>query len=173
MSATSPRQQSSATIRAEISQRTIALLNLPDTVNDARVRALAEPYGALRKIVLRPDHRGAILEFQDVNDAGKAAMALDGHEIDPDRRIAIGNVRELLGQKAEVRNETPVGTKQNGTGTTSLLPPGHIRRPGRKEGRRGGLGTKRGGGVDAGQRLSESEGGKSNADFKAMLLQGR
>ena len=97
-SATSPPQQSGATSHAEISQRTIALINLPDTVNDARVRALAEPYGALRKVVLRPDHRGALVEFQKVNDAGKAAMALEGYEIDPGCRVTIGDVGRMGGQ---------------------------------------------------------------------------
>lgn len=143
--------------REDIQSRTLALLNIPDTVNDARIRALMEPYGALTKLVLRPDHQGAIVEYTDTKDAGRAALGVEGYEIVPGRRIAVGSVRDLFGKKAELRDDkgsgqsskgktTGGGGKEKEKGKTLAIPqPGPIRRPGMGRGRRGGLGVKRGG----------------------------
>lgn len=184
----------------EIQSRTLALLNIPDTINDARIRALVEPYGPLVKIVLRPDHRGAIIEFKDVKDAGKAALGLDGHQIAPGRRIGTGTVAEMLRQAAEVKVDRIIAgegkgkqVKEEGTKKGVVLQgPGPIKRPaqpGARRGGRGGLGLKRGGVGLSGLRAqdgaaqgqddedvemngnSESQAkAKSNADFKAMFL---
>lgn len=176
-------------------ERTIALLNIPDTVNDARVRALMEKYGALRKIVLRPDHQGAIVEFTNVQDVGKAMLEVDGYEIDPGRVIRVGTVNELLKQEPEIKVDrvTALGKgKQTGTaggknGNVPLMPPGPIRRPnqpGGRRGGRGGLGLKRGGIVassesrsdDAASEIGKAKsegllsGAKTNADFKAVFM---
>ena len=149
--------------RDEIASRTVALLNVPDTINDARIRALMEQYGPLNKIVLRPDHQGAIVEFANVNDAGKAALAVDGHEIVPDRKLAVGSVPDMLAQKAEQRSKQ------------TLKPAAPVRRPGQPTtGRKGGLGRKVGQ-KSAGDNPSSGETGggggtKTNADFKAMFV---
>src|SRR5690606_27954044 len=42
--------------RDEIQKKTFAILNLPDTINDARLRSILDPYGPLHKLTLRPDH---------------------------------------------------------------------------------------------------------------------
>lgn len=127
------------------SQRTLGLMNIPDTVNDSRIRALVEPYGSVVKIVLRPDHQGAIIEFADVSDAGKASLALEGHEIAPGRFIRVGPVREMLKQGAERKvDRIQVGKERQKQ--SMIQPTGPIRRPAQQAagGRRGGLGTKRG-----------------------------
>lgn len=153
----------------EIQSRTFALLNIPDTINDARIRALVEPYGPLVKIVLRPDHRGAIVEFKDVKDAGKAALGLDGHEIALGRPIGTGTVAEMLRQAAEIKvdrittgggkgkQEKEEGTKKG----TMLQGAGPIKRPvqpGARRGGRGGLGVKRGGVGLSGLRAHDGAG---------------
>ncbi|KAF3479998.1 U4/U6 snRNA-associated-splicing factor PRP24 [Arthroderma uncinatum] len=138
--------------------RTLGLMNIPDTVNDTRIRALAEQHGALVKIVLRPDHQGAIVEFVDAQGAGKASLALEGYEITPGRFIHVGSVKGMLQQKAEHKiDRIPVGKgkgKASGTATTGSGISGKmmqqasapIRRPNQSSsGRRGGLGVKRGG----------------------------
>ncbi|EEQ35563.1 Splicing factor [Microsporum canis] len=139
--------------------RTVALMNIPDTVNDARIRALTEPYGALVKIILRPDHQGAIVEFSDTHDAGKASLALEGYEITPGRFIRVVSVKNMLQQKAEHKiDRIPVGKeKGKASGATTSgsgvaggrmmqQPSAPIRRPNQPSGgRRGGLGVKRGG----------------------------
>lgn len=126
------------------SQRTLGLMNIPDTVNDSRIRALVEPHGSVVKIVLRPDHQGAIVEFADVNDAGKASLALEGHEIAPGRPIRVGPVKVMLKQGAERKvDRIQVGKERQKN--AMVQPTGPIRRPAQQAagGRRGGLGTKR------------------------------
>ena len=165
--------------REDISSRTIALLNIPDTVNDARIRTLVEPYGPLVKIVLRHDHQGAIVEFQSITDAGKATLALDGVEIVPGRKIGVGSVNEMLHQKAEWRSDklpknnppTKVKKKQSEVDNAksdestmrALQSTAVVRRPGQpRGGKRGGLGYKRGGGLPNGR--GEASEGKEHAD---------
>ncbi|KAI4099688.1 MAG: hypothetical protein LQ339_005853 [Xanthoria mediterranea] len=166
---------------AEIKARTVILLNVPDTVNDARIRALAERYGPLVKIVLRPDHQGAILEFSNVTDAGKAALGLDGDESLSGRTLRVGKMRELLNQQPEKKNEKlgPKTSKHTGA-LQSAMP---VRRPmlGAKRGGRGGLGpTFRAPAKKLGEEAEDPEmngeanaeeaSHKSNADFKALYL---
>lgn len=88
----------------EIRKKTFAIYPIPDTVNDARLRALLEPYGSLRKLTLRPDHAGAIVEYESVADAGKASLALSGHEFEGNR-LTVGTVPELKQQAPFVRND--------------------------------------------------------------------
>ncbi len=174
---------------SEIQSRTLALLNIPDTVNDARIRALTEPYGELVKVSLRPNHQGAIIEYKNEASVGKASLALEGHEIAPERRIRIGTVSEMNQQKAEYHSDRiPVSTAAKST-NVQLQGPVPVRRPGQlgmRRGGKGGLGIKRGGvglsgpratndgeGKDARMNETEGEGKgkvKSNADFKAMFL---
>lgn len=177
------------------SERTLALMNVPDTVNDARVRALVEPFGRLVKIVLRPDHQGAIVEYVDVHDAGKASLALEGKEIVPGRPLHIGSVDEMKKLQAEKKTDRITSVKQEKP-KSSLQPVGPIKRPqqpGGRGGRRGGLGLKRA--PAASQSSTASSGAaserdkmdttadgkagesalskKSNDDFRAMLGQKR
>ena len=136
-----------------------------------------EPYGPLRKITLRPDHQGCIVEFQDAADAGRAGLGVAGHEISPGRKLEVGTYADLMRQKAEVKGRGVVVAKgpQNGA---SLQPPGPIRRPGQVGGgRRGGLGSKRAPAAsNSGQANGDGSGdggkAKSNADFKAMFIKG-
>jgi RNA recognition motif-containing protein len=139
--------------------RTVALMNVPDTVNDSRIKELAEKLGGpLVKVSLRPDHQGAILEYVDERDAGKAHLQLDGYEIAPGRTLRVGPVREMLQKKAEFKNSRIL--------TGKALQSAPIKRPVQQTGRGGGrLGQKRGGFRANGS----SESGKSNDDFRAML----
>lgn len=167
--------------------RTFALMNVPDTVNEARIRALVEPFGRLIKISLRPDHQGAIVEYTDVQDAGKAALALEGKEIVPGRAIHIGKVSEMMSLKADKKRDRITSIKPEKPKATTLQPAGPIKRPqqpGARGGRRGGLGQRR---AITGSTLSNDkmdttsddkdiESGKpkkSNDDFRAMLQQKR
>jgi RNA recognition motif-containing protein len=185
--------------KTEIAQRTITLMNIPDTVNDARVRELVMPYGTIVKLTLRPDHQGAIVEFADTASAGKAALALENHEIVPGRKLRTGGVKDLFEQKGEIRtdrvDQKPAAKKvSQAAGTTPMFvqPTAPIRRP-VGPGGRGGLGTKRGLGFSASKVAKSSAGDdangggpdadmggpqevtkpKSNADFKALFLKGQ
>lgn len=170
--------------------RSLGLMNIPDTVNDARVRALVEPYGPLVKIVLRPDHQGALVEFAEAGDAGKASLGLEGREIIPGRRIRVGTVPEMLKQAPERKGDpTQAGKKKDATKAAMMAQPaGPVKRPqqpGGRGGRRGGLGKKRNGvfsshnaakpaepndtAAAAGEDVEEKKALKSNDDFRAML----
>ena len=180
-------------LASDLQARTVALLNVPDTVNDSRIRALAEPYGVLVKVVLRPDHQGAIIEYRDTASAGKAALGLVGHEVVSGRKLGIGTVQEMLHQKAEFKSDRigTAGSKKLESSSHALQGAMPIRRPtqpsSRRGGGKGGLGIKRrepmlGLSVSAeeeqkGQTSDDGVKGsnqrpKSNADFKAMFLNG-
>lgn len=184
--ASSAKTQKVVDIRA----RTIALMNIPDTVNDARIRVLAEPYGEVVKISLRPDHGGAIVEFKDVASAGKANLGLEGKEIVAGRTLHIGTVNEMKQQKGDYRNDK-IGVQDEQTSAGPILHgPMPVRRPtaqGAKRGGRGGLGVKRAAngrhaptsskGIGVTEAETNGTAGpegkaepKSNADFRNMML---
>ena len=161
MSTTSVPAGSTLEATGDRSARTIALMNVPDTVNDSRIKELAEKHGGpLVKVSLRPDHQGAIIEYVNERDAGKAQLQLAGYEIAPGRTLRVGPVRELFKERAEIRNSRIV------TGKALLQSAAPIKRPAQQSGRGGGhLGQKRGGFKTNGSTGS----GKSNDDFKAMI----
>ncbi|KAF2635726.1 hypothetical protein P280DRAFT_411130 [Massarina eburnea CBS 473.64] len=147
-----------------VADRSIAILNLPDTVNDVRVKALVEPHG-YKKITLMPQHGGAIIEFPSMEAAGKAEITLQGQDFDS-RKLRVGTVKELKKQKGEYK------------ASSNFIQPALVKRPApaaRGGGRgRGGRGGRPGlGRPTAPPRgaLPESNGdAKSNQDFRAMLL---
>jgi RNA recognition motif-containing protein len=172
---------------APVSARTLALLNIPDTVNDARIAALVSAFN-YKKITLMPQHAGAIIEFRDVASVGKAGLVLDGVEIAPGRKLTVGTVAELKQAKAEYRadkgfaaakeeGKTKGAEKKEkgkaGAGTRpAYMQPTRVNRPAAR-----GASTLRGRGKPGlGHRSrpanpdSEQNTVKSNADFRAMLL---
>ena len=171
MSVTSASQETYHTI-GDRQSRTIALMNVPDTVNNARVQVLVEKYGQLVKVSLRPDHQGAIVEYLDAADAGKASLGLEGHEIVPGRKLRVGTVPEMLKEKGEKKiDKLQIGKQKTGT----TMQPAPVRRPTQQSGRRGGLGQQRGLGFASGATKphqdvkGDQKGGKSQDDFRALL----
>ncbi|KAF6823821.1 pre-mRNA splicing factor [Colletotrichum plurivorum] len=182
--------------RAEIASRTIAILGIPDTVNDARVREMVERVGGFRSLVLHPGHGGAKVEFENAASAGRASLQLDGYILDG-RKLRTGSVEELKRSKGEFRTDKivyGVGSKKHTEKTTTpkesgaglAPPPMAVRRPVLgKGGARRGLGflPKASSATSAGKgSQSEAKANgetemrkpmKSNADFKAMLLGNR
>ena len=144
-------------------ERTIAFLNLPDTINDARLNRILEPY-SYKKITLMPQHGGALIEFGTVEAAGKAEFALQGIDFEG-RKLRIGRGYELMKQKGEWK------------ASNSFIQPARVNRPVAKGSARGGL---RGRGKPGlGHRptaprkdvtTSNGDKAKSNDEFRAMLL---
>lgn len=166
------------TTHGDRQERTVALMDVPHTVNDARIRALAEKYGKLVKLSLRPDHQGAIIEYVNSHDAGKASLSLEGHEIDPGRKLRVGTVPEMFKHKSEqITDKIVLGkAKDNRTqpATNGTLKPASVRRPGQAiRGRGGTLGVRRGLGYRPASTVKKDEvaekGCKSQDDFRAML----
>ncbi|KAF5020190.1 hypothetical protein F66182_7795 [Fusarium sp. NRRL 66182] len=170
----------------DISARTIALMGLPDTVSDARVRALVEPLGAIVKLIVLPGNGGAKVEFADAAAAGEASLQLNSMEFEG-HKLRTGTVDELRHAKAEHAQDRIVYGKKGkgkdkdkeqnpkGTGASSTLmpPPIAIRRPVLgKPGPRRGLGFKSSSHKPEQNGDSQVPTKKSNADFKAMFLAG-
>ncbi|KZL86993.1 rna recognition domain-containing protein [Colletotrichum incanum] len=140
--------------RAEIASRTIALLGIPDTVNDARVKEIVEKVGGFKSLVLQPSHGGAKIEFEDEPSAGRAMLQLDGYVLDG-RKLRTGSVEELKHSKGEIRTDKIIygagGKKQgdkpaapkNASSGASFVPPSTtVKRPvlGNRGGAKRGLG---------------------------------
>ncbi|KAM0248258.1 hypothetical protein ACHAQJ_009524 [Trichoderma viride] len=174
----------SSTAAVDITTRTIALMGLADTVNDARVRALVEPFGPIVKLVLQPGHGGAKIEFADSSAAGKASLQLSNKEFEG-RKLRVGSVDDLRHAKAERVEDRIVPRSQSsakkdkpaGGIEKSFIPSSIIRRP-----TLGRPGPKRGLGFPAPRILPVSHAkpenentkpaAKSNADFKELFLKG-
>jgi RNA recognition motif-containing protein len=164
---------------ADIQDRTIVLLGLPDTVNDARVRALVEPYGAILTLVLQPRTGSAKIEFVDASSVGKAGLQLDGLEFEGNK-LHTGTLEDFRTAKAlSQEDKSTKDQKKGGASTHQMAPHMAIRRPGlQRPGPKRGLGFGVGrksaevapaaGSPSAGQNGTSKN--KSNADFRAMFL---
>lgn len=158
-----PGKQDTATTGTK-GDRTIALLNVPDTVNDVRIKALAEPYG-YKRITLMPQHGGAVIEFETMEQAGKAEIALQGVDFEG-RKLRIGRYKDLITQKGEWK------------ASNAFVQPARVNRPvASRGGIRGGLRGRGKPGLGFGRptvpRANMGVNGaeaKSNEDFRAMLL---
>ncbi|KID66931.1 uncharacterized protein G6M90_00g070210 [Metarhizium brunneum] len=152
---------------SEIAARTIALMGLPDTVNDARVKALIEPMGSIVKLVHQPGHGGAIIEFADAAAAGKAALQLNSMEYEG-HKLRTGSPDELRQNKPgnkPVQQSRPKGL---------MAPPQATRRAVGRPGPKKGLGFAPRPATATAAKPVEKEGGpKSNADFKTIFLAGK
>lgn len=165
---------------SEIEARTVALMGLPDTVNDTRVRALVEPLGTIVRLVLQPAHGSAKIEFADAVTAGKAAMQLDGMAFE-NNKLRTGSLQELRHAKADrLEDRIQYGSKgrqqqqqqqsvaPRESSRSFMPPPAPMRRTTvKKGGPKRGLAppsyrTTNGGGTSGGQ--------KSNDDFRRMFL---
>ena len=159
--------------------RTFAVVNVPDTYRNDQMRALAETHGQLVKVSLRPDHQGAIIEYLDERDAGKAQLQLDGHEIVPGRKLRVCTGGEMFQEKAEVRTDKiQIGKARKDKETAMLQSSAPVRRPGQQGiRRRGGLGVtvhRRDLGssnakAEGEEKADDKTGGKSQDDFRAMM----
>ncbi|CAF3646499.1 unnamed protein product [Fusarium graminearum] len=166
---------------AEISAKTIAVMGFPDTVNDARIRALVEPLGAIVKMTVRPGNGGAEIEFVDAAMAGKASLQLNSMEFEG-HKLRTGTPDDLRKAKAEYipdriitgRKNKDHEQKPNGPGASSTMfmpPVTALRRPVLgKPGPRRGLGFKPSSAKPTQNGESDTSVKKSNADFKAMFL---
>ncbi|KAL9053224.1 MAG: hypothetical protein Q9162_004891 [Coniocarpon cinnabarinum] len=175
------QDQASANDAATRQSRTLALLNIPDTVNDARIQALCEPYGGVVKILLKPEHGGALIEFEEAESRNRALLSLEGHEIADGKRLRVGEAWEVLkGPTSNTDANTAVNASAPKTESKKKgMKPASVTRPafgagsrgrGRGRGGRAGLGFGR---SNAAGNVARSEddtgGGKSQDDFRALL----
>lgn len=143
---------------APFNERSLAILNLPDTVPDVRIKPLVEPYG-FKKITLEPQHGGAVIEFTSVEGTGKAEIALQGLDFEG-RKLRIGTVKDLRQQKGEWK------------AANSFVQPNRIQRPTARGGGRARGRTGFGARPAVPRAAAATNGGaaKSNNDFRNMIL---
>ncbi|KAH3947521.1 hypothetical protein HBH70_147180 [Parastagonospora nodorum] len=158
---TEATQDATSKPEGTIGSRSIAFLNIPDTVPDVRIKPLVEPFG-FRKITLEPKHGGAIVEFNTVEGAGKAEIALQGQDFEG-RKLRVGTVKDLRSQKSEWK------------ASNSFVQPSRINRPTVRGRSAGGRGRGKSG-ISVGRpsipkNATTTNGeAKSNADFRAMIM---
>ncbi|KIV96300.1 hypothetical protein PV10_00182 [Exophiala mesophila] len=152
--------------------RTIAISGLPDTINESRLRVLAEKFAPVRKVILKTNHQGALIEFETIADAGRASIELEGFEIIPGRKIRITTEKEMLQQQAEHKQEQFVKKATVG----HALSNGPVRRPNQPGTRKGGHLGQRSNMVFASAKkeaeaaTDEKPGvGKTNDDFRSLM----
>jgi squamous cell carcinoma antigen recognized by T-cells 3 len=163
-----------AALQASIKARTLALMDVPDTINGPRLQAIFKPFGPLKKVQLKPDHGGAIIEFEAEADAAKARLATDGQELAPGKpiKIAIGGYGELMREGKPDRKTTKFSGKGGGASAKAGLGfagPTRVQRPAQAgaRGGRGGLGIKRvTAGMGGGPIASGANAVKSDGDVK-------
>ncbi|CAH0004697.1 unnamed protein product [Clonostachys byssicola] len=170
--------------REAISARSIALMGLPDTVNDARVQALLAPLGTVVKLVLQPSQGTASVEFADAAMAGKAALKLNGMAFEGSE-LRTGSLEDLLQGKSGSRDTSAAQSsrteKPGGRVASQFVPSSMVRRPGaQRPGPKKGLGftgARKTPSVDSAsgvpsdtEKLKSTGVSKGNSDFKAMFL---
>lgn len=166
----------------------MALLYLPDTVNDARIQSVMGQHGPLHKISVISDKEGALVEYVNLNDAGKVGLSVDISALGPNVRV--GTYQELMAHKpkkstAGAAPGPPPPAKEKTSITTMRPAQAAVARPAQKgPARRGGLGFKRGGFGGAGKSvegedktMTEADAPapkvKSNADFRTLFEQSK
>ncbi|PSR84145.1 hypothetical protein BD289DRAFT_346994, partial [Coniella lustricola] len=146
--------------------RTFAIMGLPDTMNDARARALVELHGQLSKLTLRPDHGGAIVEFVDAATAGKAQLSLNGVEVEG-RRLKTGSVTALFHEKGETRIDRVDQKLPPSTSASLAGKPTTLAETVAESGDVKGDNTSA---TAPNAKATSAPPKKSNADFRALLL---
>ncbi|KAH7136141.1 hypothetical protein B0J11DRAFT_547853 [Dendryphion nanum] len=166
---------------APVSDRSIALLGIPDTVPHERIADLVKPYNY--KVVTHfPKNGGAIIEFHDVASVGTASLALEGTTEELKKaKAAYRPGTNLEGAKKGVENGT-TGAKSKAKGKAvmqprSVGPAKPVVRGGsmlRGRGRPGlGFAGSRAQTQGTGQGQGIEGGAKSNEQFRALLLGGK
>jgi RNA recognition motif-containing protein len=165
-----PHTTGSEEMAKTVRERKIAILNLPDTVNDTRIRSEMEKHGPIVKIQLRREQDAAIVEFADIKVAFDVRGGVDCSSLG--EKVRTGDVAEIFAKGKKARDGSAAPPPATGFGG---LRPAVVARPGQgRGGRRGGLGFKRGGFGGVGTAdSSNSNGARSNADFKAMFEKSR
>lgn len=156
-------------------ERTVAMLGVPETVNDTRIKTFLEGHGTLVKFSVHRDKGGVLAEYADMRDAGKVGLGVDCSALGADCRIV--DPTEVISRGHAAADKRVVAAFRPAQSIVS--------RPGVKGqgGRRGGLGFKRSSGppkmngdaqaVGMTNHDSGVAGGKNNADFRAIYAKGQ
>ncbi|EPY53496.1 RNA-binding protein Prp24 [Schizosaccharomyces cryophilus OY26] len=92
----------------QVHSKSLGIINVDQTINEARLRSIFEPYGEIFRVVLHPEHEGAIVEYADIHNAGKAALAVEGMNLSG-RELHVTTVNEMMHNNPD-HNETLIPT---------------------------------------------------------------
>lgn len=188
---TSPAARPSVAELEEQRARTVFLASVPDTVNEAQLRSVASSYGSIRKVILKTQYAGAIIEFSSASDAGKAEIGLENHEFVLGKPVRTVTEQDMKHGTPELKNEKLGGKPQKALQptTAAMMAPTSVRRPAKGTKKGGNLGKRTGLGWGAPDKKTDVDGeangsdlqnangarssraAKSNDDFRAMLGQ--
>ncbi|WBW71753.1 RNA-binding protein Prp24 [Schizosaccharomyces osmophilus] len=84
----------------QVHSKSLGIVNVDQTVNEARLRSVFEPHGEIFRVVLHPEHEGAIVEYVDIHNAGKAALAVEGMKLSG-RELHVTTVNEMMHNSPE------------------------------------------------------------------------
>ncbi|CCH45320.1 Squamous cell carcinoma antigen recognized by T-cells 3 [Wickerhamomyces ciferrii] len=149
------------------SENSIAILDLPDTINASHISKICSEAGEVEDVILEPEHRGAIVVFKDSRTAGSASLKLNGKTTGiSNYNLKVGTVKKLAPYKAPPKPIT------NNKAQRSLVPSSLRRKP--KSTRPAVLSTSKPKveSNDSNQQLPETT-SRSNDDFRAMFLSGK
>ncbi|ODV96829.1 hypothetical protein PACTADRAFT_40089 [Pachysolen tannophilus NRRL Y-2460] len=153
-----------------IGPKTISVLNISDKISALQLKDFLESQvGSVRRIDLRRDIDGALVEFEFIKDAGKAEMLLTGKELDG-RVIKIGDRKELNKIQNIYNTEKTTFNKKN----DSLMVPSALNRRNRRMKFNIHASTENGNNHiiakdnDGNRNTDMKE--KTNADFRKMFL---
>ncbi|EPX71356.1 RNA-binding protein Prp24 [Schizosaccharomyces octosporus yFS286] len=82
----------------QVHSKSLGIINVDQTINEPRLRSVFEPYGEIFRVVLHPEHEGAIVEYVDIHNAGKAALAVEGMKLSG-RELHVTTVNEMMHNK--------------------------------------------------------------------------
>ncbi|KIX94972.1 uncharacterized protein Z520_09282 [Fonsecaea multimorphosa CBS 102226] len=155
-------------------QRTVVICDVPDIVNESRIKAVAEKIAPVRKVILKTNHQGAFIEFESIPDAGRAMIELDNLEITPGRHIRVTTEKDMLQQEREHKTDQFARRPAPNAVTPANGP---VRRPAQPGVRRKGghLGQRSSALHGSNEKESSSadtekeSGKKTNEDFRNMI----
>jgi len=172
-SASSVKSEQDLSVVEERRQRTVVICDVPDIVNESQIKSIAEKIGTVLHVILKTNHQGALIEFDNVPDAGRAMIELDGYEITPGRRIRVTTEKDMYQQKAEHKAEQFV-KRPPPSRPTNASANGPVKRPAQPGVRKGGhLGQRSAQRFQSdAQNGAAADGKKTNDDFRSLINKG-
>ncbi|KAF2092161.1 hypothetical protein K490DRAFT_32621 [Saccharata proteae CBS 121410] len=121
--------------------RSFGLMDVPDTVNNARIIEVVKEIGPYVKVTRVAENNGAIIEMKNLSDVGKAQMRLDGYEMVPGHKVRVGTVGALRRVARKEQSDSDAKPRNHPPAFMPPPPPPRPNRPGQPKTRgRGGFG---------------------------------
>ncbi|KAL1921342.1 uncharacterized protein VTP21DRAFT_11058 [Calcarisporiella thermophila] len=153
----------------------VSVHHLPPDTTEEELRALFSPYGKVKSVELVPSKGGAFVELEDIVESGKAALALNGHNLNGHK------IHVDIAEPPALTSTVAVHTSNiQGKGHQLPMIPRRLQRPNPRLGfeHRKARNMKPENGSptspESNKQMADSQpSGKSNADFRTLFLAGK